>query len=434
MPKPQGDTRPLQYPLNRNADVISDTPNEPVTYIDLSLWDEEDSDTRKDVVMNLSLNEYVALAETIDVGRDIAFGSNSIEIWWIWVRGLVSLGICESFIDCINNDQATKDALLQFLNDNGITGDSSTRDDIGQRELVIQPACDFDNLFGLATGLTDLINNLAVDFIEILEASTNSIGRLGDAIEAIPGVGILPFDDAFQFVESYIEDFAQNYDASYTVGLRDEIRCDLFCIAKSNDCQLTLEDVFGYFMDKFVTTLLPPFDFEDLIEWLTQGLFSGVEVVYGWHVLVTGMLWIGTSVLDIDSNRFTAMINALYNDPDSDWETLCDTCNFNCAFWDTWLPLPSQWTILEGASVPNFIRSETTGFSTGLYVKYLAPANMDVRGINVYAKFSDDLDANHPNVVQAFYFDDGVQVFSEEKTVPLATSEPVKVEFTHTGS
>ena len=64
---------------------------EAIPLLDLSSWSTSDTDEQVDITLRLSLNEYVALATCVDVGRDIAYGDNSNYLWWLWCRAVNSL-------------------------------------------------------------------------------------------------------------------------------------------------------------------------------------------------------------------------------------------------------------------------------------------------------------------------------------------------------
>ena len=75
----------LSFPLSNEAT----TPNNPTVYSDtIEWWPSADSDEIVDVGLRLSLNEYVALATCVDIGRDIAYGDNSEYLWWLWTRAI----------------------------------------------------------------------------------------------------------------------------------------------------------------------------------------------------------------------------------------------------------------------------------------------------------------------------------------------------------
>lgn len=322
----EGSIRKIQYPLNRSLDIESDTPNEVIAFLSLDNWVTSDPDERVRVVINLSLNEYVALASSLDVGRDIAYGDNSIEIWWIWSRILSSLTLCDDVLSCINENGAIQEAISNIaINPVPVKPSSKINQAISDTNVVGDTdivTCDLDKFFGAMTGMVDLMNNVAEDIIELLSAEANDAGRLGDLIEAIPGIGEFPADDLLQFLESYIDDLEQNYQASYTQALRDEYRCELFCLG-SDDCTLSFKDIFQYFIGKLGQSV-PTNDLFAFVTWFMNNPLTSVSLVHAWHVFLAGILRFAGSVIGIDSKKFVKMVSALYNDPNPDHTILCD--------------------------------------------------------------------------------------------------------------
>lgn len=348
MVKILGSQRPLKFPLTRSVDIESDTPNDAITITDLSNWSTPDPDEKIDIVLNVSLNEYVALANAIDVGRDIAYGDNSIEIWFLWIRGLISMNICQSVLDCINTNQDIQQAIASYALGSSIEPTTPVNTTIAGSNVITQNiGCNDDNLFGAVTGIVDLYNNLARDIIQILVANTNQIGRLGDLIEMIPVVGLLPVDDALQFVESFITDFEQNYLGAYTLILRDKYRCDLFCIAQG-DCEITFQDIFDYFNNQLLNPHAPT-DPLALVLYLSSNLFLGEQLVIAFNLLVAGIFLFAGDILNVNSGKLVNMVSALFNDPDPDWAILCTVCGWS----QSWLngngdPTLDGWTLTYG--------------------------------------------------------------------------------------
>lgn len=213
--------------------------------------------------------------------------------------------------------------------------------------------CSNDSLFGAMTGLVDLMNDLAIDIIEKLSAQANTAGRIGDVIEAIPLLGEFPADDLFQITESLMDDWEQNYQANYTVALRDDYRCGLFCIAKDADCFLSFEDIFDFFWNQLGQSV-PTTDLLAFIQWFINNPLTSVSLVHAWHLFLAGILRFAGSVLGIDSARLVRMVSALYNNPDSDWNGLCD-----CTWSHTW-----DFSVNSG----NFDIWQYEGFNLGVYV------------------------------------------------------------------
>lgn len=88
LPELLATNRSLKYPL-KNPTVAStvvgtgDIQNTVLSNFPL------DINERVTVTMELSLREYITLATTIDVGRDIAYGEQSDVVWWLWCRAFM---------------------------------------------------------------------------------------------------------------------------------------------------------------------------------------------------------------------------------------------------------------------------------------------------------------------------------------------------------
>lgn len=184
-----------------------------------------------------------------------------------------------------------------------------------------RPDCDLDNIFGMSTGLVDLLNQVSEDILELFVTAFATPSRLGDIIEAIPGVGELPIDDILQMTEKMAEAINDAYQAAYDTQLRDDFRCDLFCIAQDT-CELTIEDARDYFQGKLANTVSNA-DFNQVIEDIILNNWLGEQSVYVMHWLILQTIIFGGEILGIDHNRIAIQINALFNDPDPDWSILC---------------------------------------------------------------------------------------------------------------
>lgn len=89
--------RSLPYPL-KNALVSHRSTEEDDLHGPSSFVWPSDSDERVDVLMHMSLNEYVVLSSAIDVGSDVAYGEDGLRVWWLWTRTLqegVNMACCE---------------------------------------------------------------------------------------------------------------------------------------------------------------------------------------------------------------------------------------------------------------------------------------------------------------------------------------------------
>jgi len=237
------------------------------------------------------------------------------------------MDLCTLILDCINTDADIQQAIANYSIGSNVPPDAPLDTGISGTDVLEDAnivTCNNDNLFGATTGLVDLMNDIIEDLIEVLSNNSSLIGRVGDAIEGIPLIGELPLDDILQLVENFVDDLEQLYQANYTVAVRDQYRCDLFCIAQG-DCTITFEQIYDYFEGEFGSTV-PTNDVTEFVAWFATNSPANALIVPAWHLFIAGIMRFGGMVLDIDSGRLITMVSALYNDPDGDWLTLC-----NCA-------------------------------------------------------------------------------------------------------
>lgn len=350
MTSPTGSKRKLSYDLSFNADMKSTTPLDQVALLDLSTWSNPDPDARIDIILNLSLNEYVALANCIDVGRDIAYGDNSIYLWWVWVRCLQSMSICESIINCIENDADVRIAINSSVK--GLTDVNGNPDEYAKDVFPPVANCDKDIIWGYCSALWDFINASNVDFLEQLNEATNQYEQVNTLLKLIPGFEFIPVSDVLDFI-AQLGDYNLNaYNASITVGVVDEIKCDLFCIAVSNGCTISFGDVYEYMLSKFGGLNAPTLGatFLELVQFMLTGAYPNDRIVYLWSLVQLGLAFIGAEYLSIDSVAEYS-IQAQIGNPDNDWSILCDVCP------DTWShewlggsgnPLLDGWVLTWG--------------------------------------------------------------------------------------
>jgi len=378
MTQPTGNIRKLSFPLSFTEDMESIVGVEPIEIIDLSDWATTDPDERVDIILNLSLNEYIALANTIDVGRDIAYGENSIYIWWVWVRSLQAMTICDAVTACILTNIDTQNAIQAigggdpFINGNPIKWET----------LAIEPVagCDDDRTWGYAKALWDFINQQNVDFLEILDEATNTGEQIARMMSSIPLFALLPFDEIVDWLASLGEYNLDAYNASITVEINEQIWCDLFCLAKDNNCSLTFEQVWDYFLEEFGGVNFPTLGatFAELVIYMVTGSYLSDRIVYLWTLVQLGVMFIGGEFLGTNTMNEIA-IHAQNGDPDNDWETLCDECGWTYTSdfptdEDGWIPYQGAvpfdylqaiyanpiWDNTEGARNASFFQRSST--------------------------------------------------------------------------
>lgn len=233
--------------------------------------------------------------------------------------------ICQLIIDCINDT----DEIQRLISQYSLT--SSIEDTTPQQQSILgtdlfsnQAPCNNDQIFGMTLQLADFLNATSEDILEIFVTAFAVPGRLGDLIESIPVVGELPFDDILQMIEKLAIQVNDAYQAAYDTQIREDIACDLFCIAQA-DCTLTLEQARDYFKDK-MTVAVTDSNFASIANDIIANNWLGEQSIYVMHWLILDTIIFGGEVLGVDVNRMVTTIATYFNDPDSDWQLLCTAC------------------------------------------------------------------------------------------------------------
>lgn len=288
-------------------------------------------------VLCLTDTELLDVMSLVDVGAPIAFPDDYNRIRTIFwqmqqfpnqIPPDSCMDLCAEILNCIETNDDIRRAIAQASRSLYPTGTTPEQEGILQMDVFSgQPDCDNDKIFGATTGLTDLLNQISEDIFEILVDASNRFAQVGALIEAIPGVGELPFDDILQFVEQMADDIDQAYESAYDTQLRDDFRCALFCIAVNNGCELTIEDCRDWFQGQIVASVTNT-DMDTVINDIIANNWIGEQSVYVMHWLILNTIIFGGEILGIDASRLVVQISALFNDPDPDWAILCDDCGW----------------------------------------------------------------------------------------------------------
>lgn len=207
--------------------------------------------------------------------------------------------------------------------------------------------CNEGNLFAAVTGLVDLANAAIIDVLQKIDVYTDSIELVGKVISAIPILNQLPIDEIAEFAENFFDGLLTNYLAAYDEPLRTEYRCDLFCLAKA-DCYLDFQQVHDYFAGRS-TLSIKTFDLQDVINFITQGAFSGQGWVHICHAFFFFVLAYGGDWDTWTADFLIKQTQTKFNDSDPDWAILCDcaptpwTVRYDFENED-----PKGWTVIEG--------------------------------------------------------------------------------------
>lgn len=296
----------------------------------------DDADERIWVPVYMSLNEYTALLSAVDVGAAIAWTDDALLVYYILVRCFSggSMQFCAKVIDCLLNDPDVKQAIADDILADGPIRDAVNEvsrngapltSGVSAGQLVAN--CDYDVLFAGITSIVDTMHGNNKDFLEVMALAATQIKRLASAISAIPVIGLLPVDEIVDWVGKMQAEVLTNYDAEWTIDVKDAYRCGLFCIAKSHeDCSLSYDDIQAFITERLGAALDPLHLLEATIQYTILGTWSGTTIV---DIMMLNQIniwkvageWMGSIIRTLET---VAALGA--DTPDPDWEILCEDC------------------------------------------------------------------------------------------------------------
>ena len=235
---------------------------------------------------------------------------------------------CNDVLDCIETNEDIQRAIANYAMTSNIDSSATENASNLAGQLVNNPdGCDDDIIYGMTLQLVEFSDRLIKDFFEQVKASQSASNNVGYIIKLIPVVETLPIDELFELTTKLTEEMEAAYLSASTTLLKTEIACELFCIARENDCTLTLELVRDYFVEKANKT----FSYDSFLTFTADfisGVFVGNAVYYAMNILFFQIFVFGGSWIEYLWRDYLRVINAMYNDPNSDWELECDDCGW----------------------------------------------------------------------------------------------------------
>lgn len=300
--------------------------------------------------INLTQGEVLALASLVEFlrwpTRWVDPPTNDVLQLWCDELEYKLMGCgcfsCQHVADCIADDAAVRAALDGWIQDSAYAAAveramrSLSSNTTGYDGNIGE--CDTDALFGAISAVFDELYASGSDWLEILDASaqfTEQMTLWGEeivaALAATTAVGagaaaILTI--VSNVVEQWITDAIQAYQSGYTTELRDELRCEFFCIVR-DDCAFSAGDILAWLEAELtpnITTI------SDLLLWyLGQGFSGRTAVLALWYFELALYRFAITTRLGnmIGGGPATdAMVRlqkvSLASDPDPDHTIWCD--------------------------------------------------------------------------------------------------------------
>lgn len=250
--------------------------------------------------------------------------------WIVELRAklLCSNGCCDGVEECIRDSEGIREIIREIIKETTIADPARP---IGGDNPVFD-SCNPDVIFGAVTSLVDYLNGTILDALQIMEVATNPLEAINLWADNIPIAGRLA-SGLVEAIEFILENVAENYDANYTIALRDQYRCDLFCMWRdSEDCDLTPAMVAGYFADR-IGSPDPLGQLNDVLQFIFTGIWAGSQIVDLMHLIALGSLVAVDKIGFFDAANaytFTVAVALGANSPDPDWSILCECANEWC--------------------------------------------------------------------------------------------------------
>lgn len=348
-----GGPRPLPWPL-KNPLVYSRTTEDDTEPPASSFVWPEDSDERVPVIFNLSLNEFVVLASTIDVGSDIAYGVDAIRVWWLWDRMMrENVAICAAIIDCIQNDADVQQALRDFMVaeigtegavQNALSGFIETNPIVADfiQQLASQQAispfaledsifkadeCGLGYLFNQTVTTIDVLHTLTQNVFTNLSGGADPL-QYAQLFLAIFPLTMNAFNTAFVLgVASAIVGAVRTaYDAQWQEDYIDDLECALFCEVK-DDCTMSMNELVTFYARWSGLNITDDVyqSFLDILFMAFNGSYTGKAVPL-MHLLMLTAIRLNMNVLGIDFGQYALTVTAAGDVEDNDYLTQCDDC------------------------------------------------------------------------------------------------------------
>lgn len=371
-------SRKLPYPLNKTLEPIGDTPNEAVDYTTVLGFPDET--TRVNITLNLSLDEYVALATAIDVGRDIAFAEDSELIWFTWVRAFSegTVMACEDVADCVESELAAGNETLinqifettilnGFGNPNRVNPTGTTpldRNPAGALGTDIIPLenCNLDALWaGIRHGIVERLDELLADTLQDMAAIPTIIGRNAAWLDIIPVLGDIA-EAIVTTLSSVTPSLLSLYEAYSSEATKDELACELFQIVCAECRYPTFEEVYNHFKNygKPETPAIGGWVLEVMTDLVTNPVGVVAKVMYFTLMCwVLGIFYIQATFNGKNGTQAIKDFALLGEDfANGNWKELCETCG------ELYAVVKYDYTKEQGSSY------KTAGYSTtnGTYI------------------------------------------------------------------
>lgn len=258
-------------------------------------------------------------------------------------------------------------------------------------EFVAADVCDTggkDEIYGAIDRLVRYIHAVNVDFLQEISQAANVPEQASRFVSAVPGVGLLPFDELLTYTSFIVNELLAEYNATADETLLQTVICDLFCIAVNTGCVINLFDIYEYFKSKTSPSLeLATSTLANLVQFAITGTFSGDDYFYFLCFFQLSMVALKSRFLATQATSIYAQqLAAGFNSPDNDWEIFCVDCPtmMRKYVYDLKLGLPEGAILDSGTFESNGLLGVVSGSNKGLQIRLKAQSSWRLRGVEMY--------------------------------------------------
>lgn len=204
---------------------------------------------------------------------------------------------------------------------------------------VVDPCADENKnkMWGAVNALVDFINGQNLKFIARIAEAVSAPEQIANAIEAVPILGGLPFDNLLEMVTIVGENLGAAYESEVDDVFLTTVKCEFFCFGVNQGCQLSVND-FGEVIAPHVTPSvdLAVTTLTDLLTLTVFGNLTGTGLFWWLAYFQMLLASLGAEMLGVKTLEYYAMVGRA-GDPDTDWEIFCLDCAEPeewCYYWD----------------------------------------------------------------------------------------------------
>lgn len=306
------------------------------------------------ITLEMNAAMWTKLFSSVLTGSDLVYPNESHEILWAWLKGVeCSMSFCARMIDCFQNDQDVRIAMIQALIyellNNPVQGEawvsammqlglgrSSGGNATGEpkdgiMDTIYDDSCDFDTLYGKCFATVDALDRVSTDVLQVVEVLTNINELIAEQTDNIPVLApiVSVVGDFFVWIQDSI---AENYFAAYNISTQEFWACKIYCLTLNDDCVLDFDKMISAYRDELLINDPPPLNspIEVILQWLSTLIGLAPNLVVGaMHYFVLSVFARSGAIY---GSNFTAIGTALQTA--SPIEPPCNDCERWCYTFD----------------------------------------------------------------------------------------------------